>query len=105
MLSMSGRGVEGSSLDARKLQQSLHRRIRQTMEDLKRATASSAVSTKVRRERSDSEITKCSRRQLIAAGQHSPSRIRGRGGNTSITSLFQTSEISVTVPIPPRRAM
>ena len=37
--------------------------------------------------------------------QQSPSRTKGRGSSTRVCILFQTSEISVTVPIPPRKAI
>ena len=69
------------------------------------ATASSGVAAKSSKARSSSLTARWRCNSFIKGGQQSPSRTTGRESSTRVCSLFQTKEISVTVPIPPRKAI
>src|SRR6476620_10765620 len=67
--------------------------------------ASSAVAAKSSKETSLSETTRFACQDSTTFLQLSPRSTSGRGSRTPVWSLFQTNEISVTVPIPPRSAI
>src|SRR5580765_1890043 len=66
--------------------------------------AASAFSAKSKKFVSESLTTRLAFHASTTGFQHSPTKTRGRLPSTPVVSLFHTSEISVTVPIPPRRA-
>src|SRR5688572_25201090 len=68
------------------------------------SAASRASAAKSRNVTSALDTTKFSFQESTTERQQSPTNTSGRFASTPVCSLFQTSETSVTVPIPPLNA-